>query len=150
VGKPERKRQLGRLRRRLVNNIKTDLRDGMDWIGLTQDWDQWKALMNTVMNLGVIKDAGKFLSSCTSGDLSRTQLHGVSFLKISHTANSDIKFLRAAYPVSVATGYRLDYLKSIPGQGNPAAGKDTPHLRYTDQWFSKCASRRPWVRILPP
>jgi hypothetical protein len=40
-----------------VNNIKMDLRqigwDGMDWIDLAQDKDQWKALVNTVMNLRV-------------------------------------------------------------------------------------------------
>jgi hypothetical protein len=39
VGKPERKRPLGRPRRRWVNNIKIDLSelgwDGMDWIDLT-------------------------------------------------------------------------------------------------------------------
>jgi hypothetical protein len=44
VGKPEGKRQLGRTRRRLVDNIKLDLREmgwaGMDWIGLAQDRDQ--------------------------------------------------------------------------------------------------------------
>jgi hypothetical protein len=40
-----------------VDNIKMDLRkigwDGMDWIDLAQDWDQWKALVNMVMNLQV-------------------------------------------------------------------------------------------------
>jgi hypothetical protein len=40
-----------------VNNIKMDLReigcDGMDWINLAQNKDQWKALVNTVMNLPV-------------------------------------------------------------------------------------------------
>jgi hypothetical protein len=57
VGKPEGKRPLGRLRRRWVNNIKMDLReigwDDMDWIDLAQDRDQWRALMNKVMNLRV-------------------------------------------------------------------------------------------------
>jgi hypothetical protein len=51
------KRPLGRRRRRWVNNIKTDLReigwDGMDWIDLIQDRDQWRALVNTVRNLRV-------------------------------------------------------------------------------------------------
>jgi hypothetical protein len=57
VGIPEGKRQLGRPRRRWVDNIKMDLReikwDGMDWIDLAQDRDQWRALVNTVMNLWV-------------------------------------------------------------------------------------------------
>jgi hypothetical protein len=43
--------------RRWVDNIKMDLReigwDGMDWIELAQDRDQWRALVNTVMNLRV-------------------------------------------------------------------------------------------------
>jgi hypothetical protein len=40
-----------------VDNIKMDLREigwsGMDWIHLTQDRDQWRALVKTVMNLRV-------------------------------------------------------------------------------------------------
>jgi hypothetical protein len=57
VGKPEEYRPLGRPRHRWVNNIKMGLTqigwDGMDWIDLSQDRDQWRALMNTVMNLRV-------------------------------------------------------------------------------------------------
>jgi hypothetical protein len=57
VGKPEGKRPLGRPRRRWVDNYKMDLREigwyGMDWIRLAQDRDQWRALINTVMNLRV-------------------------------------------------------------------------------------------------
>jgi hypothetical protein len=57
VGKPEGKRSLGRPRRRWVDNIKMDFReiewDGMDCIDLVQDRDQWRALVNTVMNLRV-------------------------------------------------------------------------------------------------
>jgi hypothetical protein len=45
VGKPEEKRQLGRPRRRWINNIKMNLLEielgGMDWIGLTQDMYRW-------------------------------------------------------------------------------------------------------------
>jgi hypothetical protein len=57
VGKPEGKRTLERPRRRWVNSIKIDLRevewDGMDLVDLAQDRDQWRALVNTVMNLQV-------------------------------------------------------------------------------------------------
>jgi hypothetical protein len=56
VGKPEEKSPLGRPRRRWVENIKiylTERWDVMDWIDLAQDSDQWRALVNTVMNLRV-------------------------------------------------------------------------------------------------
>jgi transposase len=52
VRKPEGKRPLGRPRRRLVDNIKMDRYD-MDWIDVAQDGDQWRVLVNTVMNLWV-------------------------------------------------------------------------------------------------
>jgi hypothetical protein len=57
VGKPEGKRPLGRPRRRCEGNIKMDLQEVecgvMDWIGLAQDRDRWRELVNTVMNLRV-------------------------------------------------------------------------------------------------
>jgi hypothetical protein len=75
VGKPEGKSPLGRPRRKWVDDIQIDLReigwDGMDWINLAQDSDQWMALSNTMMNLRVPSNAGKFLSSCTIGSFSR-------------------------------------------------------------------------------
>jgi hypothetical protein len=62
VGMPEGKRPLGRQRRRWVDNIKLDLReivwDGMDWIGLAQDRDRWRAPVSTVMNIRVPYNAG--------------------------------------------------------------------------------------------
>jgi hypothetical protein len=55
VGKPEGKRPLERPRRKWVDNIKMDLAEigwgGVDWIGLAQDKDKWRALVNSVMNL---------------------------------------------------------------------------------------------------
>jgi hypothetical protein len=55
VGRPEGKRPLERPRRRWEDNIKTDLReigiDGANWIQLAQDRVQWRAFVNTVMNL---------------------------------------------------------------------------------------------------
>jgi hypothetical protein len=59
VGKPEGKIPLGRPRRRWVDSIKIHLGerergwDGMDWIDLAGDRDQWRALVNTMMNLRV-------------------------------------------------------------------------------------------------
>jgi hypothetical protein len=56
-GKPERKRPLGRERRRWVDNIRMDLGEiewgGVDWIDLAQHRDQWRVFMSTVMNLWV-------------------------------------------------------------------------------------------------
>jgi hypothetical protein len=54
VGNPERKRLLGKSRRRWEDNIIIDLRgsvwEGVDWMHLTQDKEQWRAPLNTVMN----------------------------------------------------------------------------------------------------
>jgi hypothetical protein len=51
VGKPERKRPLGKSRHRWVDNIKWIL-EIMGWYGLI-DRGQWRALINTVMNFQV-------------------------------------------------------------------------------------------------
>ena len=57
VEKPERKRPLGRPRRRCVDNIRMDIQEVgcgyMDWIGLAQDRDRWRTLVSAVMNLRV-------------------------------------------------------------------------------------------------
>jgi hypothetical protein len=57
VGRPEGKRPLGRPRRRWEDNIKIDLREisivGVNCIQLAQDRVQWRACVNTVMNLRV-------------------------------------------------------------------------------------------------
>jgi len=56
VGKPERKRPLGRPRHGW-EDIKMDLQEvgcgGTDWIELAEDRDRWRALVNAVMNLWV-------------------------------------------------------------------------------------------------
>jgi len=57
IGKPEEKRPLRRPRRRWEDNIRMDLREiwceVVDWMNLFQDRDQWRSLMNTVMNIRV-------------------------------------------------------------------------------------------------
>jgi hypothetical protein len=58
-----------------VDNTKMDLSGigwgGLDWIDLAQDRDQWRALVNTTMNLRVPQNSTKLLSSCTTGGFSR-------------------------------------------------------------------------------
>jgi hypothetical protein len=53
-GKQEGKRPLGRPRRRWVDNIGMDLGEvgssDVDWIGLAQDRNRWRALVNSVLN----------------------------------------------------------------------------------------------------
>jgi hypothetical protein len=55
VGKPEGKRPLGRPRHRGVDNIRMDLGEvgwgDVDWIGLVQDGNRWRVLVNSVLNL---------------------------------------------------------------------------------------------------
>jgi hypothetical protein len=57
VGRPEGKRPLGRPRRKWEDNIKIDFKEicivGANWIRLAQDMVQWRACVNTVMNLRV-------------------------------------------------------------------------------------------------
>jgi hypothetical protein len=57
VGKPEGKRPIGRPRCRWVDNIRMDLGEigwsDVDWFGLAQDRDKWRALVNVVTNLRV-------------------------------------------------------------------------------------------------
>jgi hypothetical protein len=58
VRRPKGKRPLRRTRNRLENNIRMDLREiwweGVDWMHLTEDRDQWQALVNMVMNLWIL------------------------------------------------------------------------------------------------
>jgi hypothetical protein len=55
VGRPEGKRPLGRPRRRWEDSIKMDLRETgiyeANWIRLAWDRVQWRAFLNTVINL---------------------------------------------------------------------------------------------------
>jgi hypothetical protein len=83
VRKPKSKRPLGRPRRKWVDNIRMDLGEvgwgDVDWIGLAQDRDRWRALVIAVMNLRVPQNSEKVLSGySTDGLSSSAQLHRVS------------------------------------------------------------------------
>ena len=57
VGKPEGRRPMGKPRRRRVDYIRMDLQEMgcryVDWIGLAQDRNSWRTLVNAVMNFQV-------------------------------------------------------------------------------------------------
>jgi hypothetical protein len=126
VGKSEGKRPLGTPRRRWVDNtgcgkltsfciwhfifkkgsllaapcIRMDLGEvgwsDVDWIGLAQDRNRWRALVNLVLNFRVPWNTGKLSSGLTSSGLSSSaQLHNVSKLvtvQIFGNRNNKFKF----------------------------------------------------------
>jgi hypothetical protein len=73
VGKPEGKRPLRRPRRRWEDNIKMELRElginGAKWIRLAQDRVQWRAAVNTVINLWVHKERRIFFDKLSDYQL---------------------------------------------------------------------------------
>jgi hypothetical protein len=64
VGKPEGRRPLGRSRGRWLDNIKMNLVEvgwgDVVWIGLAQDRDRWRAVLNSVLNLRFHKMLGNY------------------------------------------------------------------------------------------
>jgi hypothetical protein len=83
VRKCEGKRPLGRHRHRWEDNIRVGVREieweGVDWIHLIQDRDQWHVFVNKVMDPWVPWKAGNFLTSWVTISFSkRTLLHAAS------------------------------------------------------------------------
>jgi hypothetical protein len=66
VGKPEGQRPLGRPRHRWDKDINMGLRElgrgGMEWINLAQDRNQWRAVVDMVMNIKFAQNVGKLAS----------------------------------------------------------------------------------------
>jgi hypothetical protein len=80
VEKSEGKIPLGRARSRWEDIIRISSREiglkGADWIHLAQDRDQWRILVNMVLNLRVLQKAGSFLTRLVTISFSRrTLLH---------------------------------------------------------------------------
>jgi hypothetical protein len=59
-----------------------DLREmgwgGVDWIGLAQDRNRWRALVNSVMNLRVPQNAGKLSSDFIVGECILLRMYQIS------------------------------------------------------------------------
>jgi hypothetical protein len=85
VGKLEGNKPLGRSKHRWVDNIRIDLGEVgwsyVDWIGLAQDRNRWRALVNSVLNLRVQWPNDWCLSSSA-------QLHTVLYIYIQGAASS--------------------------------------------------------------
>jgi hypothetical protein len=99
AGNPERTSPLGRPRSRWVDNIKMDLREigwgGVNCIDLARDRSQWRAFAITVMNLRVLENIDKFLSTwLTGGSMKLFSYYNENFHIIRHRESPDGKVQR--------------------------------------------------------
>jgi hypothetical protein len=85
VEKPEGRRPLGRPRCRWLDNIRIDLVEvgwgDVDWIGLAQNRDRWRTLVNSVLNLRVPSNAGKVSKKL---GISRVELSSMKLVIINY------------------------------------------------------------------
>jgi len=69
-------------------SLKEIVSEGMDWIHLAQDRDQWQSFVNTVTNFRCHNMLGSFTS--WSIVFSRTVLHDVSCLLVRQSASQSV------------------------------------------------------------
>ena len=139
VGKPEGRTQLGRPRRRWVDNIRMDLQEVgceyMDWIGLAQDKDRWRTVVSAVMNLRVPWNSGNLLTSCKTVSCSRRTLHHA-------LSKYGLCVLRQlpVYKVSRVGGWKFDSASCTVGTlPKPCKPKLSPPLRGGISFGPPCA-----------
>jgi hypothetical protein len=117
--------------------------DGMDWIDLAQDRDQWRAPVNTAMNLRVPWNDGKFLSSCKIGGFSgRAQLHEwFRYIKLRSWKNNKIISLLHCILSALTYGNFIHYTKYRSSivqmtKGHKQASKSTQHATQHTSLFT--------------
>jgi hypothetical protein len=129
---------------------------GVHWIGLTQDRDKWRALLNTVMNLSVPMNAEEYLSGCTTGSFSSgAQLHIV--IRVGRYLHHEVNICTITQAIySYMIPPRVNYIRSVtcrptwllilitPGSSQPVCQKQnklrglSKEANYTDRATAAC------------
>jgi hypothetical protein len=111
---------------------------GLGWIDVAWDRDQWKALVNAVLNLRVAFYFGEMSSICATG-CSRSQLHSIVPCKgIRHNC---LLFIRHKVAQVIYEGRFVRHV--LPS--NQAVHKDTVCVNWAS-WRDKALSNSRWLK----